>query len=307
MVPLYLDERMQASERRVARSFAEAAGCEFGPQTHEQLVTVPEREFLNSDYYNLLLRRLSIYDCVSLIPRLPNGHPVGGLKFYRRGRGARFRRDELPGLAALEPFLARLLQPRQSIPWEPGARSEPDSRALLVMTPDGRLLWQSADADGLLVRAFGMHRRPKAALPERLATLLDRLRRVRDGVPDAKLPQLDWHDDTCGAYSARATWMQTPSGEPDAVAVEVEYRMSRQLQLLKRLQALGLPDRQFEIAYWLAQHQAESQIAERVGISQNTLVYHRRRLYERLAVHSRQELLQHLSAETRPVARGSRR
>ena len=56
------------------------------------------------------------------------------------------------------------------------------------------------------------------------------------------------------------------------------------------LRALKLPQRQHEMAYWLARGLPEAQIAERMGISANTATYHRRQIYTRLGVHNRQEL-----------------
>ena len=74
MVPLYLDPRMQQDERRVARTYEQAALQEFGPQTTEQLIKVPWAEFVRSDFYNVLLRPTGLDDCVSLMP----GWPAGG-------------------------------------------------------------------------------------------------------------------------------------------------------------------------------------------------------------------------------------
>jgi DNA-binding CsgD family transcriptional regulator len=75
------------------------------------------------------------------------------------------------------------------------------------------------------------------------------------------------------------------------VALHITRRMARGARLLSALQALGLPRRQQELAWWLARGLSESQIAERMGISANTVVYHRRQLYNRLGLQGRQELL----------------
>ena len=66
--------------------------------------------------------------------------------------------------------------------------------------------------------------------------------------------------------------------------------------LLPTLRALGLPQRQHELAYWLARGLPEAQIAERMGISANTATYHRRQIYTRLGVQNRLELQARLLA-----------
>ncbi|MEZ5606742.1 MAG: helix-turn-helix transcriptional regulator [Burkholderiaceae bacterium] len=66
---------------------------------------------------------------------------------------------------------------------------------------------------------------------------------------------------------------------------------------VRRYAAAGAPGRawparrQAELAWWLARGLPESRIAERMGISVNTVVYHRRQLYTRMGVVRRDELL----------------
>jgi DNA-binding CsgD family transcriptional regulator len=51
-----------------------------------------------------------------------------------------------------------------------------------------------------------------------------------------------------------------------------------------------LPQRQHELAYWLARGLPEDKIAAHMSISANTTRYHRRQIYDRLGVRNRQEL-----------------
>lgn len=285
MLPFYLSEPMQAAEREVARPLAVAARSDMGPQLREQLMTVPEAAFQKSDYHNLLLRPLAIDDCVSLVPRQPGAAPSGAFKFYRRGRCTRFGRADVAVLAELEPFLARMLQPRAAS--SPHEREVPQGRALLVATPEGRVLWRSEGAEALWRLAFGEP--PGSEPPPRCAEVLQRWRRVRDGAAQAQLPSLAWNDAN-GSFVLAASTLGSAAGVEPAVALELEHRQDPRVLLLQRLRELALPERQFEIAYRLVRGEAEPALAARLGISLNTLVYHRRRLYERLAVHSRQEL-----------------
>lgn len=295
IVPLYLDPHMQAAEAEVARPYAQAAREDFGPQLRAQLVTVPEPVFWASDYYNLLLRPAGIEECMSLVLRQLDGRPLGALKLYRNGRRHGFDRDAVACLAALEPFIARLLTPRA--PADPQQPDMPQGRALLVTSQQGRVLWQSPHAAALLALAFGPQG-ARAGLPARCGEVLDRLRRSRSGQDAAEPPQARWHD-ARGSFTLRASWLDAPGAGEAAVALELEHHRPWTVRVLEQLQDLGLPERQFELAYWLAQGHAEPRIAAHLGVSMNTLVYHRRRLYERLAVHSRKELVQRLEAVPR--------
>lgn len=122
---------------------------------------------------------------------------------------------------------------------------------------------------------------------------------ARDRAPT--LPQLDLHN-ASGWFSLRATQMaaaaESGTGEHHgdrAVGIHITQRVARVARLLPTLRALGLPQRQQELAYWLARGIPEEQIAARMGISANTATYHRRQIYTRLGVQSRKELQAYLA------------
>jgi DNA-binding CsgD family transcriptional regulator len=286
MLPFYLSEDMQAAERAVTKPFERAVREDFGPKTRTELSTIPWHQFEKSDYFNLLLRPLEIHDCVSLILRQPGRPPTGALKFYRRSRRAEFRREELTELTRLEPFLASALRPHAAFAADLNESSE---RALVVTTLAGQPLWMSSPAKALLLRAFGKPSGDDPVLPEPLRRALALLRSRPNG-GEAAPPHVAWRGPH-GSFVAEARLLEPSNGCSPAVAIELTQRTPRRLRLLRRLAQLQLPARQFEIACWLTSGCSETKIAAELGVSLNTLVYHRRRLYERLAVHSRRELL----------------
>lgn len=291
MVPLYLDARMQRDERRVSRSYAQAALCEFGPQNRDRLTKVPWSEFIRSDFYNLLLRPIGLDDCVGLMPRPADGAaPTGSLKFYRYARPVSFGDDELQGLAQLERFIALALTPS-------GGSAAQDMEAMgsemLVATPAGRLLWMSARGEAWMAAAFGSHWRRGAQLPEALRLLLQRLAWVRLGHEVAP-PCLEIRN-AHGLFAIRACHLQAATaGEPDAVGFQIQHHASRALRLLEALRPFS--PRQAEVGYWIARGLSEAEIARRTHLSLHTVVYHRRQLHERLGTQNRKELLARLLA-----------
>ena len=288
LMHIYFDPQVMAAERRVIRrsahDFAGAVQGDHGAQVMEQLINVPVADFLRSDFFNMTLRQTGLLDCLSLVLRTQQGAGVGALKLYGGLKAPRFGPHDVALLNQLEPWLARILQPGEM----DAGDSVVHASAMLVVTPRGRLLWTSPEADGLVALAFGPRWWRRSELPQALHALLARLEHAREGAATA-LPQLDLHNAN-GLFSVRATQMAAAAGEGRAVGIQITQRMPRAAHLLPALRALRLPQRQHELAYWLARGLPEEQIAARMGISANTTTYHRREVYTRLGVHNRKEL-----------------
>jgi DNA-binding CsgD family transcriptional regulator len=297
----YFDSEVQKSERKVVRrsahDFHEAVRFERGPQVLEQLITVSVDELLRSDFYNLALRPAELFDCLSLVLRTPQGQGIGTLKLYRGSASPRFLANDVAMLARLEPWLARILQPGEL----DAGDSVISESAMALLTPQGRMLWTSPQADALMAQAFGPRWHRRSALPAQLEMLLQHLQfAARSGHPRGGTapapPQLDLHNAN-GWFSLRATLMAAAAGEGQAVGLQITHRVPRVSRLLHALRALGLPQRQHELAYWLARGLPESEIAARMDISANTATYHRRQIYTRLGVQNRMELQDYLFAQ----------
>jgi DNA-binding CsgD family transcriptional regulator len=305
MVPLYLDPRMQQDERRVARTYEQAAQQEFGPQTKEQLIKVPWAEFVRSDFYNVLLHPIGLDDCVSLMPRLAGGRPVGSLKLYRRRSAVDFRPAELRELGRLERFLAQALEPKSAPAHD---ETEAQGSEMLVTTAEGRLLWMSARAERLLAQAFGSHRRPgPSQLPDRLKLLLQQLRWIRSGRETDALPKIEVRN-ALGLFTIRACLLQpatavaSAAAAGDAVGIQITKHVSRSVRLLEALRRSPLPPRQAEIGYWIARGSTEADIAARLNLSPHTVVYHRRQLHASMGTANRSELVARLLAMPLPAS-----
>ncbi|WP_028601206.1 helix-turn-helix transcriptional regulator [Ottowia thiooxydans] len=289
MMHIYFDPEIMASERKVIRrsahDFAAAVRGDHGPQMMEQLITVPIAELMRSDFYNLTLRPAELLDCLSLVLRTPQGAGVGAIKLYRGTQAPRFGPEEVAMMAQLEPWLARVLQLGEADAKDTVVHDS----AMLVASPQGQLLWTSPEADRLMALAFEPRWYRRSELPPALQALLRRLEYARQGASLPEPPQLDLHN-ASGTFSLRATLMEAVAGEGRAVGIAITQRVPRVAKLLPTLRALGLPQRQHELAYWLVRGLPEEQIATRMGISANTATYHRRQVYIRLGVQNRQEL-----------------
>ena len=65
---------------------------------------------------------------------------------------------------------------------------------------------------------------------------------------------------------------------------------------MARAEELPLTGRELEVCQLLALGRSRAEIAERLGVRENTAIDHCRNLYGKLGVHSRAELIQSLNA-----------
>jgi len=290
-VPEHFDPRILDSENRMfhntLRQSSDIALHEHGPRTLGQMLKGSYAELLRSDYYNVVMRPACVGDWLCLALRTPQDQNIGMLFLFRPAGARPFQPGEIALLARLEAHLARALQPGQS---------EADDRdvqrqGLLIATLDGRPLWICPEAEALMPLAFGWRWRRSAELPAVVQALLQRLAPRPGVVPPP--PHLDWCN-AQGRFSLRAVRLSAALGHGEAVGIHITQRVARGVRLMSALNALRLPQRQYELAYWLARGLSESQIAQRMGISLNTVVYHRRQLYNRLGAGNRIELLAQL-------------
>jgi DNA-binding CsgD family transcriptional regulator len=288
----YFDPRILRSEREVlvrsSRDFEDAVRHEQGPQLLEQLVRVPLAQLQRSDFYNVVMRPMGVADCMSVVLRTAQGKGIGTLKFYREAASPAFGSTDAALLARLEPYLAQILQDAERDPGDDGGAYR---QGLLITTLQGRLLWLSPEAQALLPLAFGWRWRRGAGLPEEIRALLQRMQLDQPLAPPARDLRT-----AHGDFSMRATRMKSATGMGEAVAISIQQRVPREARLQALLQAQRLSQRQQELAYWLALGLPEAQVATRMDISANTVVYHRRQLYNSLGVQDRRGLLAWLSA-----------
>lgn len=287
----YFDARILRSERQVLvrspRDFGETVRHEHGPRLMREQMVVSMADMQRSEYYDAVMRATGAKDYMSLALRTPQGVGLGVIHLFRDAAVPGFTPQDAALLGRLEAHLARALQQGE----RDAQGSEVHGQGVLVATPQGRLMWISSEAEALMPLAFGWRWRRGAQLPPTLQELLRRLNAQRPG--EMALPAMELFT-AQGWFSLRATHLApAPQERQDrqAVALHITRRVARGVRLLSALQTLGLPQRQHELAWWLARGLPESQIAQRMGISLNTAVYHRRQLYNRLGVMGRDELL----------------
>jgi len=294
-VPDHFDPRILASEARVFHNVLQhgddIARHPHGAQSMAQMLRVPPAELLRSDYYNVVMRPAGVGDWLSLPLRGRGGEGVGMLFLFRPAGARPFGASDAAALARLEPCLASALGLRGG---DNTGGGDALREGVLIVTPLGEPLWASPEAEPLLAQALGWRwsRHGQRALPHAVQLLIQRLR-LPGGAGAPPLQVRNVH----GWFHLRASPLAAAASPGEAVALHITQRVADSARLLAALSRTLLPPRQRELAYWLARGLPESRIAGRMGISTNTVVYHRRQLYAALGVASRGELLECLGLD----------
>ena len=152
---------------------------------------------------------------------------------------------------------------------------------------------------------FCISRRTPVALP------IDRMARQRGAAPaslrsvftnlirisrerDAALPVVH-HQNAWGRLVLRAHWLEpiaAPTGALVGVTVQQQERLA--LVMMRNMQAAGLSEKQKQACLLLGQNHSFASIATQLHISQATAKDYADRIYRKLDVHTRDELLQKL-------------
>ena len=78
------------------------------------------------------------------------------------------------------------------------------------------------------------------------------------------------------------------------IGIAVERREPLALKFWRRAEKLPLSGREIEVCLPLALGRSRAEIAERLGVSENTAINHCRNIYAKLGVQSRAELVEKL-------------
>ncbi|EAR22621.1 response regulator transcription factor [Nitrococcus mobilis] len=139
-------------------------------------------------------------------------------------------------------------------------------------------------------------------LPAPVVELCRRLAAVFNG-RDACAPPTYHYRNCLGGFTFRA-YVLNPDGLPETtpeavplVGIHIRHQEPQTVRIVRRLGDMpGLSQRQMQIRLLLATGVPNAIIAGQMNMSSHTVVTHTRRLYEKLEVHNRFELVAKLTA-----------
>jgi DNA-binding CsgD family transcriptional regulator len=248
-----------------------------------------------SPYYHALYHPLGIRHGLEVTAR-EQRRGWGALMLYRGSGSKAFRLEDEQLLTQLSPLLAHAFRARASVS-APFVESGDtglilsDERGRVIATNDNELplllmLRQGSRERGLL----DLRRLPSFLMP--LVTAAAELSR---GVSAAK--PIGEHTNAWGRFQFRAYAMRSPEGGGLAPLVALHVRRFEPLsaRVLRNAWRAGLSERQREVCLHIAKGISHSEIARLMCVRPSTVIDYVRKIYMKLNIGSREQLLRLLS------------
>jgi DNA-binding CsgD family transcriptional regulator len=227
-----------------------------------------------------------------------HGVPVGFFSLYRPKMAKIFINEEIAMMLRLMPYVAHAATAaaKQDLEY-----CENGMTGMMIMDSQGKLCFQSRVAQELLNLASHPFITPvlpqhKAALLTKLAQLcrnLDTIYRGGDAAPPS------WcHINGRGRFIFRAQWLDSQAHETGGlIGMTIEHQEPLLLKILRALQDTPLSPIQKEVAALLAQGASNEKICQTLHIKLTTAKDHIKKIYTRLDIERREQLLPILLAK----------
>ncbi len=228
----------------------------------------------------------------------------GVLGLYRPKTQKPFDQRDQEMLLHLAPYLSHAFNTSTDTP----AQEAPSGQVgMLVMDPQGQLLFQDAEASRLMRLAtyprLDSHMDSGRDVRDRLSTLRQNLISMRDVKSDA--PPAITHESPHGNFIFRAFWLENGEHQENAaIGVMIEHRMPLTLQLLRGMRDLPLSPTQKQVAMLLAQGVSFEEIGRQLNVKPTTVKDHAGKIYMKLDIHRREQLLPALLEKGDGIAPG---
>jgi len=294
VAPLYVDEFYKRRESDVVISITDGLRLGMVGVRLGHLLKVDQRTWERSDLYNLILRPVDYCDAVQVAVRECE-RPLGVVKISRDAGAPEFTTRDLDFLVALEPHLAHAFAslPRVAPLVESDAE---ENQGLIITDREGRMRYLSPQARVLLFYATHAKIAPgklrsavKLRLPPAVARLARMLGKSFEGRA-ATMPPVHHHENAWGQFVFRAYWLDALGAEPPLVCIRINREEPLSVRLMRRMEHLPLSERQLAVSLHVASGLTYEAIAERLGISRSTVIFHAQEVFNKLGIASRAEL-----------------
>ena len=301
VAPLYISEFYNNREaEHLEYAFTDAFRHGFMGANLETIITVDRSTWERGDTYNLILRPLGY--CGGLRVAVRDGQrPLAMIAISRDIGTPEFNARDLDLLIALEPYFAHAFQGDAG--GAPYVESDAEEdQGLIVADREGRLLYLSRSASVLLfyathpeVRPGTLRLRERPVLPPPVARLARMLAQTFERQAPS-LPPVHRHENAWGRFVFRAYWLKSQAASSPLVAIHVKRLEPLPVRVLRRMEHLPLSERQVEVSLHLSAGLTYAAIAERLGVSRTTAIFHAQQVFNKLGVSGRAELQAKLMA-----------
>lgn len=288
IVRRYSEAYFRSRERDVWMTIDEAATAHMGPHHFRDGLRVPVSEYYRHPIYNEIARPAGLHNFIRFVVA-DQGHPTGYMMLGRATGERDFDDNDVHRLRQLAPFIAAAMN---SSPAPDQVDDCAQDTAMLIVDCRAQVRWASPEAHRLFWLAAGRSP-PTPGWPQLPALAVSTLAQIRDGAMRAVPPYLR-RSNAWGGFAIRAYWLTPDEPHTSLIGLTIEHRVPRALRALSVLLDLHLPPQQVAVGVRIALGLSDEHVAQLLGISKNTVVYHRRQIYNRLGVSSRQELARRL-------------
>lgn len=262
-----------------------------------------------SDFYHLILRPCNQHHVMQAVLR-HNGIPIGSINLFRTQNQRPFSANDRQQLERLLPYVEHGMQARGEVN---GDYVDSGQAGMIILTRAGTVVHFSELARTLLLQAThgalvvvgrGLFTY-EAALSFALRQICGNLGQIFQGQDTP--PPVFSHTNSSGRFVFRAYGLQPPTATLDLgdatrqyasgdglIGITIERQEPLRLKFLRGLQGWRLSVREQDVCLALADHLSQPVIAAQLGVSAQTVVTYVRRIYEKLEVHNREELLKKL-------------
>jgi DNA-binding CsgD family transcriptional regulator len=297
VIGLYLHEFYGRPERELHPGLSYWMQHYQGVVEFNRLLSVDRQTYLNSDLYNLIMRPPGYADGLHLFVRAGE-RPLGDLAVWRGLSDVAFTAKDKRRLKGLEPFIAHALGASKKAGASQAALvDEDEDTGLVIVNQAGKIQHISAQARKLLFLATHAQVIPRtvlreaARLPAEIIQACRHLVALFQGQQAVITPPVHAHHSPWGRFVFQAYWLD--SGKPlDAlIGLTIKRQVPLSIKIMGRLGRFSLSRRQLQTCVLLASGYADADIAREMNITLNTVLTHNRRIYEKLNVRSRAELI----------------
>ena len=249
-----------------------------------------DESFYMTDLYNLIYRQFDMHHF--LFTRIPLDKKSNGIVGLFRPRSQKpFENRDQAQLMRLVPYVAHA----HRVGSDAAPEFSPDGMSgMMIMNTQGAILYQSSEAKRLLEQARHPRLLAEMRQQDRLLIKLAELCRNLQGIYRGhELPPPSFsHTGPNGQFLFHAYWLDSCGQQPDGlIGISIEHREPLALKILRAMHLSPLSPTQKEVALLLAQGLAPEQIRSHLHIKPTTLKDHIGKIYLKLDIHQREELL----------------
>jgi DNA-binding CsgD family transcriptional regulator len=293
LVPLYLQEFVNNREREAVPAMSELAARTSGVITTAQVAT---KEFYRSAFYNEILRPSDHHHAAAVVIR-DYDRPYGVLLLNRGEQESEYATAELKLIEELLPFIAHGFATAGAVRFP---LVENGDVGLLILDHCGAVRHVSPRARQLLfLHACATPNSPADArkgaptVPAEVVWLCKKLQAVSHGSRRDVAPPVWRHENMWGRFAFRAHWLDPVARADSAlIGISIHHQTPLPCRLWRQAKQLGLSPKQLRVCSLLAAGFSYDKIAEHMNVTNHTVTDHVRKLFEKLRVESRTELVQ---------------